>query len=463
MSLKKWLAFGSGVGIQIAGPKGAESLHICAVRVRPSGAGALGDGGLVIEDFAHRPAGEWGAEYVAFAKKLGLGGAPAAVLLSRHDVIVRVLPVPGVSDKDLESAVRFQMDGLHPYNEEDVYFSWSRLGRTGSVLVAIARKEPVDRYAALFSEAGVKVAAFDCSAAAIYSALRLFGERPAAEVLAWDESAGGIEIYGESAAKPVFSAEFAQDADDKHRSAAPPDEDQPDAAPEENQQAAATDESGRPSPQAASLAKAEMRADPALEAKPLAELLNASSPLPFAAALLSACPRLSLPLNLLPEDRRVSSSALRWAIPAALGVVVVLLAVAFAVLPSWDRHRYLKKLDSQIAQVNPPAARSNQLDKEIEALRRRTEFLDDFRRQSKSDIDLLAELTKVLPPPTWLNLTEISPRQVLIGGETDQAEPLLKVLNSSALLEASEFQGPPGRTATGWVFRIRANRKGTRP
>ena len=428
MSFKKWFAFGSGVGIQIAGPKGAESLHMCAARVRPAGAHALGEGGLVIVDFAQRPAGEWGAEYAAFARKLGLQGAPAAVLLPRHDMIVRVLAVPGVSDKDLESAVRFQLDGLHPYNEDDVYFSWTRLGRSSSVLVAVARRERVDRYAALFAEAGVKVAAFTCSAAAIHSALRLWGNAPAAEMLAWDDSAGGIEIYGESAAKPVFSASFDVEMD-----------------------------------KAASLAKAEMRADPAVEAKPLAELLNAASPLPFSAALLSACPRLSLPLNLLPEERRQSSSALRWAVPTALGVLVLLLAAAFALLPSWNHQRYLKKLDSQIAQVNPRAARSNQLDKQIEAVRRKTEFLDDFRRQSKSDIDLLAELTKVLPPPTWLNLTEISPRQVLIGGETDQAEPLLKVLNGSALLEASEFQGPPGRIGTGWVFRIRANRKGARP
>ena len=32
--LKKWIAFGSGVGIQIAGPRGAESLRIAAARVR---------------------------------------------------------------------------------------------------------------------------------------------------------------------------------------------------------------------------------------------------------------------------------------------------------------------------------------------------------------------------------------------------------------------------------------------
>jgi hypothetical protein len=79
-------------------------------------------------------------------------------------------------------------------------------------------------------------------------------------------------------------------------------------------------------------------------------------------------------------------------------------------------------------------------------------------------MDVLSELTKILPgPPTWLNLTEISPRQVVLGGETDQAEPLLKILDASPLFEASEFQAPPVRLPNGWLFRIRTNREGVKP
>jgi Tfp pilus assembly protein PilN len=440
--LKKWLAFGGGVGIQIAGPKGAESLQISAVRVRPSGARVRG--GFTIEDFPHRPAAEWGADYAAFSKKLQLRGVPAVALLPRHELIVRLLALPGVSDKDLDSAVRFQLEGLHPYNEDDVYFSWTRLGRTSAVLVAIARKETVDRYAALFEEAGIKVRLFTCSAAAIYSALRLYGTAPSGEVLAWDSTDStsdseprpqesgraieSLEMYGESAARPAFSANF----------------------------------NVEPS-RARALAAAEMRADPTLELKPLAEVLGASPPLPYAAALLSACPRRALPLNLLPPDRREFTSPWRWALPSALALLVLLIAGGFAALPRYERRQYLATLETRIAQVNPQAARTAQLDKQIEAVRRRTEFLDNFRRQSKSNIDALAELTRILPPPTWLNLTEISPRQILIAGETDQAEPLLKTLDTSPLFEGSEFQGAPLRTSVAWVFRIRTNRKGARP
>ena len=66
--LKKWLAFGSGIGIEIAGPHGSESLRVLAVRVRPNGARVIDQ--LAIEDFPHQPAGVWGTEYTAFLRKL---------------------------------------------------------------------------------------------------------------------------------------------------------------------------------------------------------------------------------------------------------------------------------------------------------------------------------------------------------------------------------------------------------
>ena len=101
-------------------------------------------------------------------------------------------------------------------------------------------------------------------------------------------------------------------------------------------------------------------------------------------------------------------------------------------------------------------------------------MLDELRRRPKADMDVLAELTRLLPPPTWLNLMDLNARQVTVGGETDQAAPLLKVLDASPLFEASEFAMPPIRIAPqqgpngtispgGEGFRIRSNREALRP
>lgn len=424
-AIKKWLAFGSGVGIQITGSRGSESLRVSAVRVRPNGAKVCG--GFTIEDFPHQPAAAWGADYAAFLKKLGMRHAVATVVLPRQDVTVRPLALPGISGKDLDGAVRFQMEGLHPYSEDDVYSSWSRLPGTSTVIVAVARREAVERYAVSFAEAGIKIGGFTCSAAAIYAALRLFGKPPAGEVLACDDSAGEVEFYGESAARPLFSASFNVETS-----------------------------------RAAALAAAELRAAPGIEARTLSALLGADPALPYAAALSSACPRLSLPLNLLPAERRETRSPMRWIPSTALGAAVLLLGGSLAALPGFEDRRYLRSLDAQIAALSPGAGRAADIDKEIDAVRRRTQLLDDLRRRTKSDMDVLQELTRILPPPVWLNLTEISAQQVILGGETDQAAPLLKTVDASPLFESSEFQAPPVRLPNGEGFRIKTNREARR-
>jgi hypothetical protein len=425
-SLRKYLAFGSGVGIEITGPRGAETLRISAVRVRPTGARVVG--GFSIENAAQQPAAEWGQIYSAFVKKLGLKHVVATVLVPREDVILRQVSVPGVSDKDLPAAIGFQMDGLHPYADEDVVSSWARLPGTQIVLVAIARRAALQRYTTWFSEAGIKVGTFTCAPAAIYSARRLFASTPPPAVLAIEEVNGRVELYGESPSHPLFSAVF-------------------DATKE----------------RAIALACAELRLDPAVytaaETRSFHGLLGAEPALPFAAALASACPHLSLPLNLLPEELRASSSRALWIPTGVAGGLVLMAAVALAAYPSFEDSRYLRSLNVEIAKITPQAVTAAKLDKDIEITRQRTMLLDEVRKRSKADIDIVGEVTRILPPPIWLNTLEINRKQVTVAGETDQAAPLLKQIDASPFFEQSEFSMQPIRTATGEMFRIRSNRE----
>jgi len=53
VDLRKLLAFGSGIGIEI----GATDLEVAAARVRPSGIQVLGR--ITLANYAERPAAEW--------------------------------------------------------------------------------------------------------------------------------------------------------------------------------------------------------------------------------------------------------------------------------------------------------------------------------------------------------------------------------------------------------------------
>jgi Tfp pilus assembly protein PilN len=424
--LKKWLAVGSGVGIAIEGPRDSQSLRVQAVRVRPSGVRVLG--GFTVENFAQQPAAEWGAAYAAFVSKLGLRQAPAVAMLPRRDVILRQIGLPGVSDKDLDAAVAFQLDGLHPYDEAQVAASWARLPGSDAVLVAIARRETVERYATLFAEAGVPLAGFACSGPAIYSALRLFGAAPPPAILACEPSGAAVEVYGESPARTLLSAIF-------------------DVEPA----------------RAVALASAELRFEAAVEPVALGQLLKSETPLAHAAALASACPHLSLPVNLLPAGQRRVVSKLRWVPAAALGAVVLLLAGGMALLPAYQDSRYLRRLQAEIEQVQPAALRAGELDQRIAEARARVALLDELRRRPRADMDVLAALTALLPPPAWVTSLQIDARQVEISGETADAAPLLKTLDESPLFEASEFASAPARIDSGQAFRIRTRRSALPP
>jgi hypothetical protein len=411
LRIRKWAAFGTGVGIEI----GPLHLHVHVSRVRPSGAVTLGS--IVIENYRERPAAEWGREYAEFLKRFGVGHIAAAVLVPRSELVVRTIALPGVGDDELGAAVSFQLDTMHPYAEDDAVGAWARLDPV-NVLVSVMRRQLFEKYQALFVEAGVKVSTFTFSAAVIYSALRLNTDPPK-EFLAALDTSDSLEIYGESPARPVFSATF-----DLARERAIP------------------------------MAAAELRLSPQIEPIVL------DTGLAHLAAQTSACPSMSLPANLLPEAERRSSSRVRYIPTAVLALLLATIGTGILLHPPYDAKRYVRTLEYELQRVEPMASRVSKLDQQTEKTRARVKLLDDFRRRTKQDMDLVLDLTNMLPPPTFAGYVEITRDNVQVAGEADQAAPLLRVLDASPRIQNSEFVTPIARVANGETFQIRGQREG---
>ncbi len=428
--VRKLLEFGSGVGIVI----GAADLEAVVARVRPSGVQVLGR--LVIPGFAGRPAAEWGGEYSHFLKSAGAGHLSATVLLPRSEVIVRQLALPGVAARDVEGAIRLQIDTLHPYGEDDVVWGWSTLPY-GGVLVGIARRSAIERYVELFTAAGIAVSSFTFSAAAVHAAIRLNGHRAGEGFVAVGRTpSGALEVYGESPARPLFSAEI-------------------DAAPE----------------RAAALALAELRLPPETQPMTLEEALPrptvnpvdndlSRNALPYATALAGACPQLAPAANVLPREyRRWRSRAMLVPTAVLAGLALLALIVAMAG-PKIENRRYLKMLEAEIARVQPGALRAAALDRQTERTRARTELLDRYRSRTRADLDALNELTRLVEPPAWTNAVELTRDTARITGEAPQAAPLLKILDSSPLFQNSTMDMDQHAAAgAGEVFQIHTARR----
>jgi len=429
---RKLLRFGAGVGIEI----GATDLEVVAARVRPGHIHVLGR--LTIANYATRPAAEWGAEYAHFLKSLGMGYSCATVLLPRRDVIVRHVALPGVAARDIEGAIRFQLESLHPYGEDEVAWGWSPLS-FGAILVGIVRREVVQRFVDLFTEAGIRVASFTFSAAAVHAAVRLNGAGAAGHtggfVALSRTPAGAVEVYGESSARPVFSAEFG-------------------LAPE----------------RAASLALAELRLPPETIPLKLEDVLPrpavnpvendlSRNALPYATALAGACPRLAPAANVLPPEQRHSSSRAIYIPSIAIGAALLLLAGAVFGYSRYAERRYLGQLGAEIAKVQPMAMRADAIDRQIQQARDRAMLLDQFRDQTRADLDALNELTRLIEPPSWIRNITLSRDSVRIQGEAPEAAPLVKILDSSPLFENSAIDSSTRNPNGGEIFQMHASRK----
>jgi Tfp pilus assembly protein PilN len=422
------LALGTGLGIAILD----RNLEAAIVRARPSGAALAGT--ITIADFRSRPAAEWGAELMRFVAAAGETRLAATVLLPRDEVIVRTLALPGVADKDAGGAIELQVDNLHPWGDAEVVWGWSRAGRD-NIVIGLTRKEVLEAWETLFAEAGIPIAAVTFSAAVIHASLRIWTAAPAALLGITTDARRRIAVYGESEARPFFSAEFTGSVE-----------------------------------RAIALSRAELRIAQEVPARPLAALLPAdktgepipeSAVLAYAAALVGSATRVAKFANLLPPERRASHDRLQYLIPGILGVLLLLAAVAvFVIFPALEQRRYRADLERAARQIEPLVVRAQALDKKTSSNRAKIAALDEFRRRPQADLEVLTELTRLLPPPIWTNDVEIYPDYVIVSGEADQAAPLLKVLDSSPLFQNSEFALTPTRNDKIEQFRIKTLRRG---
>jgi Tfp pilus assembly protein PilN len=216
-----------------------------------------------------------------------------------------------------------------------------------------------------------------------------------------------------------------------------------------------------PAQRALALSRAELRLPQDYAGVSLAEAIPGSTGIAWTAALAASAPLVSRFANLLPAERRASSARRQFLLPAVLGVLLIAgLAGAFVVFPAMEQRSYLAALNAEVHALEPRALHAQDLEKRAGINRGRITALDDIRRRPQADLDVLNELTRLLPAQAWTNSIEIFPDSVLIAGEADQAAPLLKILDSSPLFQNSEFALSVTHNAQNEQFRIKTMRRG---
>jgi general secretion pathway protein L len=147
-------------------------------------------------------------------------------------------------------------------------------------------------------------------------------------------------------------------------------------------------------------------------------------------------------VNLLPAERRPVHSQGQRRVNSALGAAVVLLALASAVIPLWQQRELVLELRPRVAAAQSEAEQVMALRDKLERAVKESRVVLDKRRKTPLVIDVLNEVTRLLPDGTWLSSLELKGNELRIQGESTGASALVGVLEASPRFSQVHFSSP---------------------
>jgi len=149
----------------------------------------------------------------------------------------------------------------------------------------------------------------------------------------------------------------------------------------------------------------------------------------------------TLGVNLLPPDRRARRSNPRTRLSLALGVLACVVLALVMAQSLYLRAHQIIQLENAIAAVQGEAREVMQIKKQIEETSAAAGFLAHTRSAAPLAIQVLADITRILPDDTYLDRLVITNSSVQMQGKSKNAQQLIELVNGSGLLDAAAFRG----------------------
>ena len=153
----------------------------------------------------------------------------------------------------------------------------------------------------------------------------------------------------------------------------------------------------------------------------------------------------SLPINLLPHEENGSSPMqriVRW----APWMLLAGLAGVALVLPIHQKRAQVIELQPQVNIAAQQAQAADALHQQLDRAQGEYNFLLQKRYSTPTSLQLLHEVTRILPDDTWLQNFELRStskgRELQLQGETGVAGKMIELFEQSALLTGATFKSP---------------------
>lgn len=145
--------------------------------------------------------------------------------------------------------------------------------------------------------------------------------------------------------------------------------------------------------------------------------------------------------NLLPEAERprhvYARARLNWILAAGLlGVVALIMAESL-----YLRSRTVDELRARASELRNEAEQVMELQQQLEDSLAAANFLAERRRRQPVVVQVLDEVTQLLPDDIWLQQLQVRGEELQMQGLAEGSQKLIELLNDSPMFDEAEFRG----------------------
>jgi Tfp pilus assembly protein PilN len=136
-----------------------------------------------------------------------------------------------------------------------------------------------------------------------------------------------------------------------------------------------------------------------------------------------------------------------FAVTTILVLGILVMSSLYVVAPLRIEKKRLEEIDRQISLRKEDVKKVEALKKEIEAVNSEVSAINNFKGNKPMALDVLKELTTILPTTTWLTRVRITETTADIEGYASSATGLIPKLEASKYFKKAEFASPTFRDA----------------
>lgn len=146
-------------------------------------------------------------------------------------------------------------------------------------------------------------------------------------------------------------------------------------------------------------------------------------------------------INILPQHLRPKKKKFNIKTTIVLSLTVILLSMGMLAGKIIQNNITLTSLEKQLEEVKSQVGVLQKIDLEFENMKQYVTIFNAIDKQSPLKIPLIEELTQIIPQDTWLSDISISKNKMEIKGLSATASALIPILENSAYLKNTGFNG----------------------